>query len=162
LRLQHEHYVSPDAQYNGAAIIASGDGLPRLFRPPDSGQVRAQGLYGATDARGAEHHAPSPGPATGFFRTQRTNLRRVHAGVYAVGISTEEMPAKLRLQVASHCHAGACCNRWTIVIDDDHPSNINDVIWAMCTRLRWQVDIIHGGARPDVLRCAKSLTKFAG
>ena len=37
--------------------------------------------------------------------------------------------------VASHCHAGAYCNRWTIVVDDDiDPTNINDVIWAMCTR----------------------------
>jgi 4-hydroxy-3-polyprenylbenzoate decarboxylase len=50
--------------------------------------------------------------------------------------------------VASHCHAGAYCNRWTIVVDDDiDPANFNDVIWAMCTRCdpRDQVDIIHGG-----------------
>jgi len=50
--------------------------------------------------------------------------------------------------VASHCHAGAYCNRWTIVVDEDiDPTNINDVIWAMCTRCdpRMQVDIIHGG-----------------
>jgi UbiD family decarboxylase len=50
--------------------------------------------------------------------------------------------------VASHCHAGAYCNRWTIVVDDDiDPTNMNDVIWAMCTRCdpRDQVDVIHGG-----------------
>ena len=44
--------------------------------------------------------------------------------------------------------AGAYCNRWTIVVDDDiDPTNFNDVIWAMCTRCdpRDQVDIIHGG-----------------
>ena len=43
--------------------------------------------------------------------------------------------AKQAGMVASHCHAGAYCNRWTIVVDDDiDPTNINDVIWAMCTR----------------------------
>jgi UbiD family decarboxylase len=50
--------------------------------------------------------------------------------------------------VASHCHAGAYCNRWTVVVDDDiDPTNMNDVIWAMCTRCdpRGQIDIIHGG-----------------
>ena len=33
------------------------------------------------------------------------------------------------------------------VDDDIDPANINDVIWAMCTRCdpRGQVDIIHGG-----------------
>jgi 4-hydroxy-3-polyprenylbenzoate decarboxylase len=56
--------------------------------------------------------------------------------------------AKQAGMVASHCHAGAYCNRWTIVVDDDiDPANFNDVIWAMCTRCdpRDQVDIIHGG-----------------
>ena len=56
--------------------------------------------------------------------------------------------AKQAGMVASHCHAGAYCNRWTIVVDDDiDPTNINDVILAMCTRCdpRDQVDIIHGG-----------------
>ncbi len=50
--------------------------------------------------------------------------------------------------VAAHCHAGAYCNRWTIVVDDDiDPTNFNDVIWAMCTRCdpRDQVQILHGG-----------------
>ena len=37
--------------------------------------------------------------------------------------------------VASQCHAGAYANRWVIVVDEDiDPSNMNDVIWAMCTR----------------------------
>jgi len=50
--------------------------------------------------------------------------------------------------VAAHCHAGAYCNRWTIVVDEDiDPTNVNDVIWAMCTRCdpREQVDLVHGG-----------------
>ena len=49
--------------------------------------------------------------------------------------------------VASQCHAGAYSNRWTIVVDDDiDPTDINHVIWAMCTRCdpREDVDIIRG------------------
>ena len=49
--------------------------------------------------------------------------------------------------IASQCHAGAYANRWTIVVDDDiDPSNINDVIWAMSTRvdLREDIDVING------------------
>ena len=56
--------------------------------------------------------------------------------------------AKQAGMVASHCHAGAYCNRWTIVVDDDiDPTNIDDVIWAMCTRVdtRYGIDIIEGG-----------------
>jgi UbiD family decarboxylase len=56
--------------------------------------------------------------------------------------------AKQAGMVASHCHAGAYCNRWTIVVDDDvDPTNIDDVIWAMSTRVdtRDGIDIIEGG-----------------
>jgi len=56
--------------------------------------------------------------------------------------------AKQAGMVASHCHAGAYCNRWTIVVDEDiNPANINDVIWAMSTRFdtREGLDVIEGG-----------------
>ena len=56
--------------------------------------------------------------------------------------------AKQAGMVPSHCHAGAYCNRWTIVVDDDiDPTNMNDVLWAMCTRCdpREQLDVIDGG-----------------
>ena len=49
--------------------------------------------------------------------------------------------------IASQCHAGAYANRWVIVVDDDiDPSNMNDVVWAMCTRHdpREGLDIING------------------
>ena len=37
--------------------------------------------------------------------------------------------------IASQCHAGAYANRWVVVVDDDiNPANMNDVVWAMCTR----------------------------
>jgi len=50
--------------------------------------------------------------------------------------------------IASQCLAGAYCNRWTVVVDEDiDPTNINDVIWSMCTRCdpREDVDVISGG-----------------
>jgi 4-hydroxy-3-polyprenylbenzoate decarboxylase len=49
--------------------------------------------------------------------------------------------------IASQCHAGAYANRWVVVVDDDiDPSNMNDVIWAMCTRCdpRDGVDVLNG------------------
>ncbi len=56
--------------------------------------------------------------------------------------------AKQAGMVAAHCLAGAYCNRWTIVVDDDiDPTNIDDVIWAMSTRVdtREDIDIVEGG-----------------
>jgi UbiD family decarboxylase len=49
--------------------------------------------------------------------------------------------------VASQCHAGGYSNRWTVVVDEDiDPTNINDVIWAMCTRCdpREDLELIRG------------------
>ncbi len=56
--------------------------------------------------------------------------------------------SKQAAMVAAHCHAGAFNNRWTVVVDDDiDPTNINDVIWAMCTRVdaREDLETIRGG-----------------
>ena len=60
--------------------------------------------------------------------------------------------------IASQCHAGAYNNRWVVVVDDDiDPTNMNDVIWAMCTRFdpREGMEVLRGGlelaSRPDVL-----------
>lgn len=49
--------------------------------------------------------------------------------------------------IASQCHAGAYANRWTIVVDDDiNPANMDEVVWAMCTRVdpREDVEILRG------------------
>jgi 4-hydroxy-3-polyprenylbenzoate decarboxylase len=44
--------------------------------------------------------------------------------------------------VASSCHGGAYANRMTIVVDDDiDPTNTNDVLWAMCSRMDPAVDL---------------------
>lgn len=49
--------------------------------------------------------------------------------------------------IAGQCHAGAYANKYVIVVDEDiDPANMNDVIWAMCTRVdpREDVEIIRG------------------
>ena len=50
--------------------------------------------------------------------------------------------------LAATCHAGNYAGRWVIVVDEDiDPTNINDVLWSMCTRCdpREDVDVIEGG-----------------
>jgi 4-hydroxy-3-polyprenylbenzoate decarboxylase len=49
--------------------------------------------------------------------------------------------------IASQCHAGAYANRWVVVVDDDiDPANMNQVIWAMCTRFdpREDMEVLRG------------------
>lgn len=50
--------------------------------------------------------------------------------------------------VASHCHQGAYANRITAVVDDDiPPEDLEQVIWAICTRadFRHGVTFVHQG-----------------
>jgi UbiD family decarboxylase len=43
--------------------------------------------------------------------------------------------ARQTLHVAAQCRAGAYAGRYTVVVDDDvDPSNLEEVIWAVCTR----------------------------
>ena len=45
------------------------------------------------------------------------------------------------------CHAGAYANRFVVVVDDDiDPSDMNKVMWAMCTRFepREGLEILRG------------------
>jgi len=44
--------------------------------------------------------------------------------------------------IASQCHAGAYANRVVIVVDDDvNPAEMNEVVWALCTRMDPKEDI---------------------
>lgn len=44
--------------------------------------------------------------------------------------------------IASQCHAGAYANRFVVVVDDDiDPTNMDEVVWAMCTRVSAHEDI---------------------
>ena len=56
--------------------------------------------------------------------------------------------AKQVLMSAASCHSGTYANRYTVVVDEDiDPTDINAVVWAMCTRVdpREDMDIIHRG-----------------
>jgi UbiD family decarboxylase len=49
--------------------------------------------------------------------------------------------------IASQCHAGAYANRFVVVVDEDiNPTDINKIIWAMCTRFepREGMEILRG------------------
>ena len=49
--------------------------------------------------------------------------------------------------IASQCHAGAYANRFVVVVDDDiDPADMDEVIWAMCTRCdpREGMEILRG------------------
>jgi 4-hydroxy-3-polyprenylbenzoate decarboxylase len=44
--------------------------------------------------------------------------------------------------IASQCHAGAYANRVVIVVDDDvNPADMDEVVWAMCTRMDCREDL---------------------
>ncbi|HZR70558.1 MAG TPA: UbiD family decarboxylase [Burkholderiales bacterium] len=52
--------------------------------------------------------------------------------------------------IASQCHAGSYANKYVVVVDDDiDPANMNDVIWAMCTRVDAREDV-------EILRTSRS------
>jgi 4-hydroxy-3-polyprenylbenzoate decarboxylase len=55
--------------------------------------------------------------------------------------------ARQAATIAAHCHAGGYANRYVVAVDEDvDPMNINEVLWAMCTRVdpREDVEIIRG------------------
>jgi UbiD family decarboxylase len=54
--------------------------------------------------------------------------------------------ARQTLHVASQCHAGAYAGRYVVVVDEDiDPTNLEEVMWALCTRSdpATSIDIIH-------------------
>jgi UbiD family decarboxylase len=56
--------------------------------------------------------------------------------------------AKQAGMITAHCHAGYHMGRFVVVVDDDiDPTNIGDVLWAICTRCDPQqhIDIVRRG-----------------
>jgi 4-hydroxy-3-polyprenylbenzoate decarboxylase len=54
--------------------------------------------------------------------------------------------ARQTLHVAAQCHAAAYAGRYTVVVDEDiDPSNLEEVMWALCTRSdpATSIDIVH-------------------
>ena len=57
--------------------------------------------------------------------------------LFTVVAITQRYPGHARqvLHVASQCHAGAYAGRYVVVVDDDiEPTNLEEVMWALCTR----------------------------
>src|SRR5207247_9192467 len=51
-------------------------------------------------------------------------------------------PAGAVVQVASSCQGGASAGKWTVVVDEDIDSvDLDQVLWAMCTRFDPLTDI---------------------
>ncbi len=71
--------------------------------------------------------------------------------------------------IASQCHAGAYANRFVVVVDDDiDPADMDQVVWAMCTRfdpregLGDVARLLEHGARSDGLRHRRSAQRAGG
>ena len=70
------------------------------------------------------------------------------ARLFSVVAIHQRYPGHARqvLHVASQCHAGAYAGRWVVVVDEDiDPTNLEEVMWALCTRAdpATDIDIIH-------------------
>src|SRR5262249_1428988 len=61
--------------------------------------------------------------------------------------------AKQAGMIASQCHAGAYANRVVVVVDEDiDPADMDQVVWAICTRMEPREDIeILRGCRSTVV-----------
>jgi len=87
---------------------------------------RALEACGIPDVLGVWNH--EAGPATRFTAIQ---LRQRYPG-----------HARQALHVACACQGGAYAGKWTVVVDDDiDAGDLDQVLWAMCTRFDPKVDI---------------------
>ena len=87
---------------------------------------RALDACGIPDVLGVWNH--EAGPATRFTTIQ---LRQRYPG-----------HARQALHVACACQGGAYAGKWTVVVDDDiDAGDLDQVLWAMCTRFDPKADI---------------------
>ena len=87
---------------------------------------RALEACGIPDVLGVWNH--EAGPATRFTAIQ---IRQRYPG-----------HARQALHVACACQGGAYAGKWTVVVDDDiDAGDLDQVLWAMCTRFDPKVDI---------------------
>src|SRR3974390_2350017 len=98
--------------------------------PPDDdsfyrGTYRSGAVWNQLEAAGVPEVRGVWSHAAGGSRLWLTvSIKQMYAG-----------HAKQAGLIASQCHAGAYANRWVVVVDDDiDPANMNQVVWAMCTR----------------------------
>jgi UbiD family decarboxylase len=87
---------------------------------------RALDACGIPEVLGVWNH--EAGPATRFTTIQ---IRQRYPG-----------HARQALHVACACQGGAYAGKWTVVVDDDiDAGDLDQVLWAMCTRFDPKVDI---------------------
>jgi 4-hydroxy-3-polyprenylbenzoate decarboxylase len=87
---------------------------------------RALEACGLPDILGVWNH--EAGPATRFTAIQ---IRQRYPG-----------HARNVLHVASNCQSGAYAGKWTVVVDEDvDAGDLDQVLWAMCTRFDPKTDI---------------------
>jgi 4-hydroxy-3-polyprenylbenzoate decarboxylase len=87
---------------------------------------RALDASGIPDVLGVWNH--EAGPATRFTAIQ---IRQRYPG-----------HARNALHIASNCQGGAYAGKWTVVVDEDvDAGDLDQVLWAMCTRLDPVTDI---------------------
>ncbi len=70
------------------------------------------------------------------------------ARLFTVVAIKQRYPGHARqvLHIASQCHAGAYAGRWVVVVDDDvDPTNLEEVMWVLCTRAdpATSIDVVH-------------------
>ena len=76
-------------------------------------------------------------------------MHEVGGGRFLLGVSIKQRyggHARQAGHIACQCHLGAYAGRYVIVVDDDiDVSNLNELIWAMCTRSdpATSIDIVH-------------------
>jgi 4-hydroxy-3-polyprenylbenzoate decarboxylase len=87
---------------------------------------RALEASGIPDVLGVWNH--EAGPATRFTAIQ---IRQRYPG-----------HARNALHIASNCQGGAYAGKWTVVVDEDvDAGDLDQVLWAMCTRFDPVTDI---------------------
>src|SRR5207302_65812 len=102
-------------------LLASSP-LPEISEFDIAGGLRGEPI---DVIRGRHHEA---GPATRFTLIQ---IRQRYPG-----------HARQALHVAAACQGGAYAGKWTVVVDDDvDAGELDQVLWAMCTRFDPNTDI---------------------
>lgn len=123
----HNPIIRVEAIYyrNNPILLGTCAGKPpydySYFRCP----IRAALIWNALDASGISGVNGVWCHEEGYSRAFTTVSLKQKFGGHAV----------MAGHIASQCRPGAVAGRYTVVVDEDiDPSNLNDVVWAMCSR----------------------------